>query len=84
MNKDNILEQRNKILKSNKNVHTHIYKSQSTNCGYVEISMNIRDISRPILKRNNYFFPEKSSTHVTNHTTYSNNLCDILFDHNGK
>lgn len=84
MNKDNLLEQRNKILKSNKNVFTHVYGLQSTNCGYVEISMNIRDIPRPVLKRNNYYFPEKTSTHVTNHTTYSNNICDILFDYNRK
>jgi len=84
MNKDNILEQRNKILKSNNNVHTHIYKLQPTNCGYVEISMNIRDIPRPVLKRNNYYFPEKTSTHATNHTTYSKNICDILFDYDRK
>lgn len=84
MNKDTILEQRNKILKSNKNIYTYAYRLPSSNCGYVEISMNIRDIPRPVLQRNNYCLPKTTSTHATNHTTYSNNIRDIFFDYGKK
>jgi len=84
MNKDNILEQRNKILKSNKNICTYAYRLPSSNCGYVEISMNIGDIPRPVLQRNNYYLPEKTSTIVMNNNTISNNIRDILFDYDRK
>lgn len=81
MNKNDILEQRNKIIKSNDKVNTYIYQLSCSNNGYVEISMNINDITRPVLKRTSnsqYLFSNIIKPDVTS-DIHSNNIGDILW-----
>lgn len=83
MDKDNLLEQKNKIFQNNGLLHTPVHKLLSDNYRYVEISMNVNNIPRPILTRNNhYWLPENISNSVINNTKSSNNICDILFAYN--
>lgn len=55
MNKNDITEQRNKILKINTYVFTHTYQPSNCNHGYVETTINITTLSRPALKRSNNY-----------------------------
>lgn len=76
MNKDEITEQRNKILKINTYIFTYTYQPSNCNHGCVETTINIRDLSRPVLKRNNAgYFDEIISTQDVK----SHNNCDILY-----
>lgn len=52
MDKEVILQQRNKILRNTSNVVNIEYKSYFHNCGYVETDIHMSQLTRPKLTRN--------------------------------
>lgn len=51
MNRDLIIEQRNKILKNKQEVFTIIYQSIFHNYGCIEIEIHINELTKPKLMR---------------------------------
>lgn len=75
MNKDHIIEQRNKILKNTNKVVMIEYTSNFYNYGYVEAYINISDLTRPKLSRN-INIPSEQKIHSTNN--YMNSLLGLI------
>ena len=75
MNKDHIIEQRNKILKNTNKVVMIEYISNCYNYGYVEAYINISELTRPKLTRNTNITSEQK-IHSTNN--YMNSLLGLI------
>jgi hypothetical protein len=75
MNKDHIIEQRNKILKNTNKVVIIEYTSNFYNYGYVEAYINICELTRPKLTRNTNI-PNDKKTCSTNN--YMNSLLGLI------
>lgn len=75
MNKDRIIEQRNKILKNTNNVVMIEYTSNFYNYGYVETYINICELTRPKLTRNTNIPNDKKTVSTNN---YMNSLLGLI------
>ena len=80
MNKDIILQQRNKILRNMKNVVNIEYKSHFNNCGYVETGIHMSELTRPKLIRSKNLSLDISNkiTYPVNTENKSKSMNDLL------